>query len=223
MPLSAACGRGQVGLGQVLGGVEVPVGGDLADDLGLFVAGQRGLVLEGDGFAGVLDDEGAVGDLGLDLLPGAFEEDEGVVVGGGAGIEIQRVALGGAGLLDQVLAPGRADGHAVEGHIVIDRIGVADQAVVGDDLHACGLRFFGGGRSRRGVLRADDDHLDALADQRFDVRLFLGAVALAEQTARSPPSGSTAWSCSQRGSSFVGSTTPTAALSAGAAPRLPGR
>ena len=33
-------GGGQVGFGQVLGGVEVPVGGDLADDLGLLVAGQ---------------------------------------------------------------------------------------------------------------------------------------------------------------------------------------
>ena len=188
MPLSAAVRHRQVGLGQVLGGVEVPVGGDLADDLGLFVTGQRGLVLEGHGFAGVLDHEGAVGDLGLDLLPGALEEDEGVVVGGRAGIEIQRVALGGAGLLDQVLAPGRAHGHAVKGHIVVDRIGVADQAVVGDDLDARGFRFFGGRGGRRGILRGDDQHLDALADQRFDVRLFLGAVTLAEQRRRSRPS-----------------------------------
>ena len=39
--LVGGLGGGQVGFGQVLGGVEVPVGGDLADDLGLLVAGQR--------------------------------------------------------------------------------------------------------------------------------------------------------------------------------------
>ena len=175
VPLSAARGRRQVGLGQVLGDVEVPVGGDLADDLGLFVAGQRGLVLQRHGLARVLDHEGAVGDLGLQLVPGAFEEEEGVVVGGRAGVQVQVVALGAAGLVDQVLAPGCAHGHAVEGHIVVDRIGVADQAVVGDHLDAGIARFFGRGRGSGGVLRADDQHFDALADQRFDVGLFLGA------------------------------------------------
>ena len=99
-------GRGQVGLGQILGGVEVPVGGDLVDDLGLLVTRQRGLVLQRHGFAGVLDHERAIGDLGLDGFPGALEEQEGVVVGGGTGIQVQRVALGRTGLLDQELAPG---------------------------------------------------------------------------------------------------------------------
>ena len=36
---------GQVGLGQVLGHVELPVGGDLADDLAHLVTGQCGLAL----------------------------------------------------------------------------------------------------------------------------------------------------------------------------------
>ena len=72
-----------------------------------------------DGFAGVLDHEGAVGDLGLQDVPGALEEQEGVVVGGGARVQVQRVA-GAGGLVDQVLGLGCAHGDAVEGHVVVD-------------------------------------------------------------------------------------------------------
>ena len=90
--LVGCCGGGQVGLSQGLGGVEVPVGRDLADDLAHLVAGQFSLVLQANRFAGVLDDEGAISDLGLQHVPGAFEEQEGVVVGGSAGIQVQRVA-----------------------------------------------------------------------------------------------------------------------------------
>ena len=78
--LVSSSGSGEVGFGEGLGGVEVPVGGDLADDLTHFVAGQSGLFLQGNRFAGVLDDEGAISDLGLQDVPGAFEEEEGVVI-----------------------------------------------------------------------------------------------------------------------------------------------
>ncbi len=144
--LVGGSGGRQVGLGQVLGDVEVPVGGDLADDLAHLVAGQGRLVLQGYRFAGVLDHEGAIGDLGLQHVPGAFEEQEGVVVGGRAGIQVQRVA-GAGGLVDQVLRLGFAHRDAVEGDIVIDCLGVADQAVVGDHLDAGVPGFLGGSSS----------------------------------------------------------------------------
>ena len=80
---------GEVGFSQSLSGVEVPVGGDLTNDRGLFVAGQGRLVLESHSFGGVRDDEGAVSDLGLEDIPSAFEEEEGVVVGSCAGIQVE--------------------------------------------------------------------------------------------------------------------------------------
>jgi len=54
-----------------------------------FLAGEGLLALEGNGFAGVLNHERAVSDLGLDHAPGALEEDERVVVGGSACIDVQ--------------------------------------------------------------------------------------------------------------------------------------
>ena len=73
--------------------------------------------------------------LGCSTSPGAFEEQEGVVVGGGAGIQVQRVA-GAGGVVDQVLGLSFADRDAVEGHVVVDCVRVEDQAVVGDHLDA---------------------------------------------------------------------------------------
>ncbi len=178
--LVGSCSGGQVGFSQVLGDVELPVGGHLADDLAHLVAGQGGLVLQGNRFAGVLDDEGAIGDLGLQDIPGAFEEQEGVVVGGSAGIQVQRVA-GAGGLVDQVLSLGFAHRNAVEGDVVVDGIGVADQAVIGDDLDAGSPGFFSSSGSSGAVLRADDEDFDALGDQGFNVGFFLGGVTLAEE------------------------------------------
>ena len=74
-----------------------------------------------------------------------------------------------------------ANRNAVEGDIVIDGIGVADQAVVGDHLDACGSGFISSGGSSGGILRADDDDFDALGDQSFNVGFFLGGIALAEE------------------------------------------
>ncbi len=91
----------------------------------------------------------------------AGEEDEGVVVGGGAGIQIEVVALAG-GLAHEELAPRGADGEAVEGDVVVDRVGVEDEPVIGYDLDAGGARLFGGGGGSSSVLRADDDDLGAL-------------------------------------------------------------
>ena len=75
----------------------------------------------------------------------------------------------------------RAHGDAVEGHVVVDRVGVADQAVVGDDLDASLPGCFSGGGGGGAVLRADDQDFDALGDQGFDVGFFLGGITLAEQ------------------------------------------
>ena len=85
------------------------------------------------------------------------------------------------GLVDQVLGLLRAHGDAVEGHVVVDGVGVADQAVVGDDLDAGLAGFVSGGGGSGAVLRADDEDFDALGDQRFDVLFFLGGRALAEE------------------------------------------
>ena len=111
-----------------------------------------GLVLQAYRFARVLDDEGAVGDLGLQHVPGALEEQEGVVVGGRASVQVQRVA-GAGGLVDQVLALRFANRNAVKGHIVVDRIGVPDQPVVGDHLDARSPGFRGSSSGSGGVMR----------------------------------------------------------------------
>ncbi len=176
------------------------------------VAGERGLVLEGDGLVGVPYDEGAVGDLGLEDAPGAGEEDEGVVVGGGAGVQVEVVALAG-GLADEELTPRLAYGEAVEGHVVVDGVGAEDEAVIGDDLDACGAGLVGGGGGSGSVLRADYDYLGAGGDQRLDVGLLLGGVALGEEDLVGMPAvlkaaSNLVWSWIQRGSSLVGKATP---------------
>ena len=74
-----------------------------------------------------------------------------------------------------------AHGDAVEGDVVVHGIGVADQAVIGDDLHAGLAGFFSSGGSGGAVLRADDEDFDALGDQSFNVRFFLGGITLAEE------------------------------------------
>ena len=222
LPLSAAVATVRLASARFLATSKFPFGGDLANDLGFFVAGQGGLVLEGNSFAGVLDDEGAVGDLGLQNSPGAFEEQEGVVVGGSAGIQVQRVAFAG-GFVNQVLALGFTNGNAVEGHIVIDCVGVADQAVIGNDLDAGLVGFFSGSGGSGAVLRADDDDFDALGDQSFNVGFFLGGIALAEENLDGEISVLRASlkrvsSCIQRGSSLVGRTIPMDILPPAAVP-----
>ena len=99
-------GGGQVGFARFLAVLKSQLVVTWPMILALLVAGQGGLVLQGHGFAGVLDHEGAIGDLGLQHVPGAFEEQEGVVVGGSTGIQVQRVA-GAGGVVDQVLGLGR--------------------------------------------------------------------------------------------------------------------
>ena len=171
---------GEVGLSKGLGGVEVPVGGDLTDDGGLFVAGQSSFVLEGNSFGRVGDDESAIGDLGLENIPGAFEEEEGIVVGGSAGIQIKGIA-GTGGIVDQVLSLGSANGDAVEGDVEVYGLGVADQAVIGDDLYAGSAGGFSGGTSGSAILGGKDDDFDTIGNEGFNVGLFLGGVALAEE------------------------------------------
>ena len=76
---------------------------------------------------------------------------------------------------------GSAHGEAVEGDVVVHSLGVADQAVVGNDLDPGGARFLSGRGGGGAVLRADDQDFNALRDQSFDVGLFLGGIALAEE------------------------------------------
>ena len=74
-----------------------------------------------------------------------------------------------------------ANCDAVKGHIVINRIGVADKPVVGNDLDACFPGGLCGGSGSGAVVRADDENLDALGDQIFNIRFFLGGITLAEE------------------------------------------
>ena len=103
------------------------------------------------GFGGILDHEGAVRDLGLEDAPGAGEEDEGVVVGGGPGVEVEVILLA-RGLADEELAPGGPDGEAVEGDVVVYGGRAEDEAVVGYDLDASGPGLVGGGGGAGSIL-----------------------------------------------------------------------
>ena len=136
--------------------------------------------MQGNGFAGVLDDEGAIGDFGLQDSPGAFEEQESVVIRGSAGIQVERVA-GAGSAIDQVLGLGGANGDAVKGYVVVHRIGASDQAVVRDHFHAGFAGFFNGGGGSVTILRADDNDFDAFGDQSFNVGFLFGRIALAEE------------------------------------------
>jgi hypothetical protein len=59
----------------------------------------------------------------------------------------------------------------VEGQVI--GAGVLDQAVVGDDRNALIGGGLHGGPDRRGVLRQDDQRVDALRDQAFHVESCL--------------------------------------------------
>ena len=173
-------GDREVGFGFGLGVGEVPVRGYLADDAGLLIPGENGFLGEGGGLAGIADDEGSVGDLGLEHFPGAFEEEEGVVVGSGARIEVEVVAFA-FGVLHEVIAPGHADLDGVERDIIVHGSRVADEAVIGDDFHARFVGFVRRGGRGRPVLRADDEDFYSLGDQGFYVGFFLCRIALAEE------------------------------------------
>ena len=84
-------------------------------------------------------------------------------------------------MIDQVLRLLRAHGDGVEGDIVVDGLGIADETVIGDDAHTGVASQLGGGRGGCAVVRADDEHLNALGDQALDVGSLGGRVALAEQ------------------------------------------
>ena len=69
----------------------------------------------------------------------------------------------------------------VEGNIIVHRIGVGDQAIVGDDLYAGFSSFFNCGGGSVAVLRADDEDFNALGKEGFHVLFFLGGRTLAEE------------------------------------------
>ena len=84
-------------------------------------------------------------------------------------------------MVNQVLTLELAYLNTVEGDVVVDGSGIADQAVVRDDLDASGMGFVSCSGSCGGILRADHDDLDASRDQRFNVGFFFGGITLAEE------------------------------------------
>ncbi len=116
----------------------------------------------------------------MQLVPRALEEQEGVIVRSRAGVQVQIVARARSHV-NQVLAPGLAHSDAVEGHIVIHRSRVADEAVVRNDLDARFIGRISGSGSGSAVMGANDEDFDPLSNQGFDVFLFLRGRTLAEQ------------------------------------------
>ncbi len=119
-----------------------------------------------------LDDELAAVDVGLQHAHRAVEEERGVVVVGRAGEQLDvegALALCEAELVDDVGRLQDADLEVVEGRVVVDVLGAADQPVVADhrDLRVGGaLQDVG---QRRAVDRRDDQRLDALGDHVLDL------------------------------------------------------
>ncbi len=125
------CG-GQVGFGQVLGGVEVPVGRDLADDLGHLVTGQRRLCPAAQSpRSEFLITKVPSAILGCSTLQAPSKKMKALLSEAAPAYRYSGLPVP-LGLVNQVLGLLGAHGDAVEGHVVVDRIGVADQAVVRD-------------------------------------------------------------------------------------------
>mgnify|MGYP003646884983 CR=1 FL=1 len=97
-----------------------------------------------------------------------------------------RVRVGGRALDHDVAAGGRcfqhraglhpAHFHVVEGQV--EGAGVFDQAVIGDDRNALIGGGLNGGADGLRVLRQDDQRIDTLGDQAFNVRQLLGGRGL---------------------------------------------
>ena len=172
--------RRQVRLCQALGRVEVPFRRHLPQNLGHLLSRQLGLVLQGHRFVGVDDVERPIGDLRLQHVPRPLEEQEGVVVRCRARVQVQRVVRP-RGVVHQVLRLGLAHRHAVECHVVVNRLRLPDQPVVADDPHPGVPRCFRSRCRRRRVVWRDDDHFHAPRDQVLNVGQLSRRIALAEQ------------------------------------------
>ena len=124
------------------------------------------------------DGEGSIVDLGLEHAHRAVEEDSGVVVirrtGEQLDVPLVLVALALGEAVQQGLALQFADLEVVEREVVVDGLGVQDEAVVRDDDRAGLVSGLDLGRELRAVLGADDDDLGAVGDHRGDLVLLLG-------------------------------------------------
>ena len=96
----------------------------------------------------------------------AVEEERGVVVVGGPGEQLHVVGALALGLqaLDERLGLEHADLEVVEGRVVVDRVGLPDQTVVGDDLDVLALGGLEHVTERGAVDRGDDEDVHALGD-----------------------------------------------------------
>ncbi|MND94940.1 hypothetical protein D3C80_871780 [compost metagenome] len=97
----------------------------------------------------------------------------GIVVVGGAGKDFQverTLALLELQLVDDRLALQHAGAVVVEGDVVVEVLGVADQAVIGNDLDAFFLRLLEHIGHGRAIDRRDNQPLDALDHHVLDLR-----------------------------------------------------
>ena len=128
-PLVLSRRRGQVGFRQVLGRVEVPFRGDLADDLPHLVAVSSALSCSATASLEFTMRERAVGDLRLQDVPCPSKNRKALLSRWPRRRTGQRV-VGALGLVDQVLRLRLAHGDAVERRVVVYGVRVADQAVI---------------------------------------------------------------------------------------------
>ena len=120
----------------------------------------------------------------------AVEEERGVVVVGRTGEQLDVERAGGCARDGLALEVDEAEAvedrvgllHAdlvvVERRVVVDVLGVADQAVVGDDGDVAVLGVLQHARERGAVDRGDDQGLGALGDHVLDLGDLGGDVVL---------------------------------------------
>ncbi len=121
--------------------------------------------------SGVDNPEGAIGNLRLEDVPCTLEEQEGVVVGQGTSIEVQRIVLA-FNVVYQVLTHGFTNGNAVKCDIVVNSVCVGDQAVVGDYSNAFISCHFHSDASGSCIMGTDDDNLCAPSDEGLHIGLL---------------------------------------------------
>ena len=84
-------------------------------------------------------------------------------------------------MISQVLALGLTNPNAVKSDIEINCVRATDKPVVRDHLDPGRPDLLHRGHGGAGVLRGKDEYIDALGDQRFDIRFFDSGIALAEE------------------------------------------
>ncbi|MNI57708.1 hypothetical protein D3C73_1127870 [compost metagenome] len=125
------------------------------------------------GLLAAANDQLAAVDERLELGHHSRIHHMGIVVVGGAGKDFQverTLALLELQLVDDRLALQHAGAVVVEGDVVVEVLGVADQAVIGNDLDAFFLRLLEHIGHGRAIDRRDNQPLDALDHHVLDLR-----------------------------------------------------